>query len=106
MAILVTQMVPGIVIANSLYRTYSTLHLLDSYVGLILADASLGIPFAILIMRSFMFAIPLEILEAARVDRASAAREPCGRSSFRSAATRAHQPCSPFCSRGVICCSR
>jgi multiple sugar transport system permease protein len=74
MAILVTQMVPGIVIANSLYRTYSTLHLLDSYVGLILADASLGIPFSILIMRSFMFAIPLEILEAARVDGASQLR--------------------------------
>ncbi len=33
-----------------------------------LADASLGIPFAIVLMRSFMVAIPREVIEAAEVD--------------------------------------
>ena len=74
MGILVTQMIPGIVIANALYRTYTSIHLLNSYLGLMLADASLGIPFSILLVRSFMAGIPTEILEAARVDGAGRLR--------------------------------
>jgi multiple sugar transport system permease protein len=73
-ATLVTQMIPGIVIANALYGTYSSLHLLNSMPGLILADASLGIPFSILVMRSFMASVPGEIIEAARVDGAGRLR--------------------------------
>jgi multiple sugar transport system permease protein len=74
MTTLVTQMIPGIVIANALYQTYNSLHLLNSIPGLMLADASLGIPFSILLMRSFMAGIPGEIIEAARVDGANALR--------------------------------
>jgi multiple sugar transport system permease protein len=74
MGILVTQMIPGIVIANALYRTYTSIHLLNSYLGLMLADASLGIPFSILLVRSFMAGIPTEIIEAARVDGAGRLR--------------------------------
>ncbi|MFC1444275.1 carbohydrate ABC transporter permease [Streptacidiphilus sp. N1-10] len=74
LATLVTQMIPGIVIANALYGTYNTLHLLNSLPGLILADASLGIPFSILLMRSFMANVPGEIIEAARVDGAGRLR--------------------------------
>ncbi len=74
MAILVTQMIPGIVIANALYGTYNSLHLLNTLVGLVFADASLGIPFSILLMRSFMANIPREITEAARVDGAGRVR--------------------------------
>jgi multiple sugar transport system permease protein len=73
-AILVTQMIPGIVIANALYGTYNSLHLLNTLPGLIFADASLGIPFSILLMRSFMAHIPKEIIEAARVDGAGRLR--------------------------------
>lgn len=68
--ILVTQMIPNIVVANALYSLYSNLHLLNSDLGLTLADASNGIPFAILIMRAFMTSIPPSIIEAARVDGA------------------------------------
>ncbi|MCX5400497.1 carbohydrate ABC transporter permease [Streptomyces sp. NBC_00102] len=67
---LITQMVPGIVIANALYSAYVDLGLVNSYAGLMLADASLGIPFAIVLMRSFMVAIPREVIEAAEVDGA------------------------------------
>ncbi|MEV7981599.1 carbohydrate ABC transporter permease [Streptomyces sp. NPDC086519] len=73
-AILVTQMVPGIVVANALYSAYSDLGLLNSYVGLILADSTAGVPFAIIILRSFMQSIPREIIEAARVDGAGRLR--------------------------------
>jgi multiple sugar transport system permease protein len=71
---LATQMIPGIVIANALYGTYNNLHLINSVPGLILADASLGIPFSVLLMRSFMGGIPKEILEAARIDGAGQVR--------------------------------
>ncbi|MFF3172295.1 carbohydrate ABC transporter permease [Streptomyces sp. NPDC057900] len=67
---LITQMVPGIVIANALYSAYVDMGLVNSYAGLMLADASLGIPFAIVLMRSFMVAIPREVIEAAEVDGA------------------------------------
>ncbi|MEV6181695.1 carbohydrate ABC transporter permease [Streptomyces sp. NPDC052015] len=72
--ILITQMVPGIVVANALYSAYNDLGLLNSYLGLILADSSAGVPFAILILRSFMQSIPKEIIEAARVDGAGSWR--------------------------------
>ena len=69
-AILISQMIPGIVIANALYTAYNDLGLLNSIPGLILADSTAGIPFAILIVRAFMTSIPREVLEAGRVDGA------------------------------------
>ena len=68
--ILISQMIPGIVIANALYAAYTDLGLLNSIPGLILADSTAGIPFAILIVRAFMTAIPREVIEAGRVDGA------------------------------------
>jgi multiple sugar transport system permease protein len=72
--ILLTQMVPGIVVANALYGAYNRLELLNTYPGLILADSTAGVPFAIIIMRSFMARIPGEVLEAARLDGAGRLR--------------------------------
>ena len=69
--LLITQMIPGIVIANGLFPLYNSAGLVNSYIGLILADASLGIPFCMLLMRSFMVNIPTSLLEAARIDGAS-----------------------------------
>ncbi|UFR06705.1 carbohydrate ABC transporter permease [Streptomyces sp. Go40/10] len=71
---LITQMVPGIVIANALYTSYVDLGLVNSYAGLMLADASLGIPFSIVLMRSFMVSIPGEVIEAAQMDGAGRLR--------------------------------
>jgi multiple sugar transport system permease protein len=71
LAILISQMIPGIVIANALYAAYNDLGLLNSIPGLILADSTHSIPFAILILRASMLAIPPSIIEAARVDGAS-----------------------------------
>ncbi|WP_199431484.1 carbohydrate ABC transporter permease [Qaidamihabitans albus] len=69
--LLIVQMIPGIVMANSLYAVFSSLALIDDYVGLILADSTATIPFAILVVRAFMLSIPRELSEAARVDGAS-----------------------------------
>jgi multiple sugar transport system permease protein len=74
LAILISQMVPNIVVANALYSVYSDLGLLNSVAGLILADSSLGIPFAILILRAFMLTIPPSLMEAAQVDGAGPLR--------------------------------
>ena len=74
LVILVAQMIPGIVIANALYSAYNDLGLLNSIPGLILADASHAIPFAILILRASMQTIPPSIVEAARVDGAGLVR--------------------------------
>ncbi|MDH6117916.1 multiple sugar transport system permease protein [Kitasatospora sp. GAS204A] len=74
LGILITQMVPSIVVANALYSAYNDLGLLNSYLGLILADSTAGVPFAIIVMRSFMRSIPREIIEAARVDGAGRLR--------------------------------
>jgi multiple sugar transport system permease protein len=71
MGLLITQMIPGIVITNGLFPIYNSAGLVNSYPGLILADASLGVPFCILLIRSFMVNIPNSLLEAARIDGAS-----------------------------------
>jgi multiple sugar transport system permease protein len=73
-AILISQMIPGIVIANALYTAYNDLGLLNSIPGLILADSTAGIPFAILIVRAFMTNIPQSVIEAGRVDGAGHVR--------------------------------
>lgn len=65
---LITQMVPGIVVANALYNAYVELGLVNSYLGLILADASLGLPFTIVLLRAFMVSIPEEVIEAGMID--------------------------------------
>lgn len=74
LAILIAQMIPGVVIANALYAAYNDLGLLNSIPGLVLADATHAIPFAILIMRASMLSIPTSIIEAARVDGANQLR--------------------------------
>jgi multiple sugar transport system permease protein len=74
LAILLSQMIPAIVIANALYTLYERLGLLNSVPGLIVANAANAIPFGILILRSFMLALPPSIVEAARVDGAGPIR--------------------------------
>jgi multiple sugar transport system permease protein len=69
--LLIAQILPSIVIANSLFILYHKLHLLNTYPGLILADASYAVPFSILVLRAFMLALPNDVLQAARVDGAT-----------------------------------
>jgi multiple sugar transport system permease protein len=70
-SLLVAQIVPSIVLATSLFIIFHWIHLLNSYAGLILADGTYAIPFAILVLRAFFFSLPNELIYAARVDGAS-----------------------------------
>lgn len=69
-SLLIAQILPSIVIANSLFVIFLKIHLLNSYAGVIAADASYAVPFSILVLRAFMLGLPAEVLEAARVDGA------------------------------------
>lgn len=73
-AVVLAQMAPGIVVANSLYAVFSRLGLLSSYLAVILADSTIAVPFAIIVMRAFMIGIPRELVEAAVVDGAGHGR--------------------------------
>jgi multiple sugar transport system permease protein len=68
--LILAQMAPGFVVANSLYAMFSRLKLIDTYIAVILADSTAAVPFAIIIMRAFMLSIPNELSEAALVDGA------------------------------------
>jgi multiple sugar transport system permease protein len=73
-ALLIGQMVPSIVMANAMFKVMTGLHLINSLLALILADSTLAVPFAVLILRAFMVSVPSELLEAAYVDGASRLR--------------------------------
>ncbi|MFF7645279.1 ABC transporter permease subunit [Streptomyces canus] len=72
--LLVAQMVPGIIMAMGFYAIYLQLGLLQSVPGLIVADSTLAVPFAVLIFTAFMSGIPGELLQAAQMDGARALR--------------------------------
>ncbi|MFI8932214.1 carbohydrate ABC transporter permease [Streptomyces sp. NPDC053474] len=67
---LVAQMIPGIIMAMGFYAIYLQLGLLQSVAGLIVADSTLAVPFAVLIFTAFMSGIPGELLQAAQMDGA------------------------------------
>lgn len=65
---LITQMLPSTLVLTSLYIMFSKMHLLNSYLAPMLADATLGIPFSIIILRTYFISIPKELDEAAKID--------------------------------------
>jgi multiple sugar transport system permease protein len=73
-ALLIAQMVPGIIMAMGLYATYLKLGVLNTAAGLIVADSTIAVPFAVLIFTAFMSGIPNELLHAATVDGAGPLR--------------------------------
>ncbi|MFF7166500.1 carbohydrate ABC transporter permease [Streptomyces sp. NPDC008086] len=72
--LLAAQMIPGIIMAMGFYAIYLQLGLLQSVPGLIVADSTLAVPFAVLIFSAFMSGIPGELLQAAQMDGAQALR--------------------------------
>jgi multiple sugar transport system permease protein len=70
-SLLVAQIVPSIVLATSLFIVFHWISLVNSYAGLIIADGTYAVPFAILVLRAFLFSLPNELLYAARVDGAN-----------------------------------
>lgn len=68
---LVLQMVPQPMAVIPLYGILADWGLVESLTGIILADVALLAPFAVLLMRPFVLAIPEEMYEAAQIDGAS-----------------------------------
>ncbi len=68
---LITQMLPSTLVLTSLYIMFSRIGLLNHYAAPILADATLGIPFSIIILRTYFISIPKELDEAAKIDGCS-----------------------------------
>jgi multiple sugar transport system permease protein len=74
LVLLIAQMIPGIIMAMGFYAIYLNLGILNSLVGLIIADSTIAVPFAVLIFTAFMSAIPEEMIQAAKTDGAGPVR--------------------------------
>ncbi|MFC4590003.1 carbohydrate ABC transporter permease [Sphaerisporangium corydalis] len=72
--LLIAQMIPGIIMAMGFYAIFLGAGVLNTVPGLIVADSTLAVPFAVLILTAFMSGIPEELMQAARVDGAGAVR--------------------------------
>jgi multiple sugar transport system permease protein len=73
-ALLIAQMIPGIVMADAFFQAADRLGLIDNPLALVLADSTLCVPFATLTLQAFLREIPAELGEAASVDGASPLR--------------------------------
>lgn len=65
---LVTQMLPVSVLLTPMFIMFRNLHLYNKWGASILADATIGIPFSILILKNYFASIPKDLEEAAWVD--------------------------------------
>lgn len=68
---LVSLMFPAIMLATPLFVIFSRLGLTGSYPGLIIANTTLALPFALIILRPFFLNVPTQLTEAARIDGCS-----------------------------------
>lgn len=63
-------LVPGAALLQPLYQTFTSVHLNDSLIGLILVYMAFGLPTTIFIMSSYFTTIPKELEESAYLDGA------------------------------------
>lgn len=65
---LVTQMLPVSVLLTPMFIMFRNMHLYNTWGASILSDATIGIPFSILILKNYFSSIPKDLEEAAWVD--------------------------------------
>lgn len=68
LSILSLQMFPQAMLLISFYVIYLQVHLLNTYLGLVLANVTFAIPFSIWMLKGFFDTVPREIEEAALID--------------------------------------
>jgi multiple sugar transport system permease protein len=73
-ALLVAQMIPGIIMAMGFYAILLQAGWINTIPGLVVADSTIAVPFAVLVFTAFMSAIPEELLQAALTDGAGRVR--------------------------------
>ncbi|MBR7825122.1 carbohydrate ABC transporter permease [Actinospica sp. MGRD01-02] len=66
--------IPVFVLITPLYILMRNLHLLDSFASVILSEAAISLPFAVLFFTSFLRSVPAELEEAAAIDGAGPLR--------------------------------
>jgi multiple sugar transport system permease protein len=69
--LIVAQMVPAVVMSLGFYSIYTKLGVLNTVPGLVLADSTIAVPFAVMLLTAFMAGIPQELMQAAQLDGAS-----------------------------------
>lgn len=74
MGVLMTRMFPGILLCVPFYIIMKNMHLIDSYVGLVMMYISFTLPFAIWNTCAFFGTLPWELEEAAMIDGCSRLR--------------------------------
>ena len=65
---LMTQLLPTSLILTPLFIMFTKLKIINSYIGPIIATATISIPFTILIMRTIFIRMPKELEEAGKID--------------------------------------
>lgn len=68
LSFLVTQMLPVAVLLTPMFMLFKGMHVYNTPMAAILADATIGIPFSILILKNYFASIPKELEEAAYID--------------------------------------
>ena len=72
--LITTLMLPVPTLIVPIFQINKSLGLLDNYLGLILPYTAFGMPFAIIVLRGFFEALPIELEEAATLDGVSKSR--------------------------------
>ncbi|HEX3038042.1 MAG TPA: carbohydrate ABC transporter permease [Oscillospiraceae bacterium] len=72
MLFLVTQMLPATLTLTPMYLIYNKIGLIDTYFAPILSDMTIGIPFVILILRTYFLSLPKELEDSAKIDGCNA----------------------------------
>lgn len=65
---LVTQMLPAVFVLTPLFIIFKNIGILDNYLSPIIADCTIGIPFSVLILRTYFLSIPKELDDSAKID--------------------------------------
>lgn len=65
---LVAQMMPSSLILTPLFVNFSRMQLINNYLGVILADATITIPFTVVVLRTHFKDVPKSLEEAATID--------------------------------------
>ncbi|MEO6566536.1 MAG: carbohydrate ABC transporter permease [Casimicrobiaceae bacterium] len=66
--LLLSKMLPGSLIVVPFFVMFTTMHLIDSLLGLVLANIAVGVPFATWMMKGFFDTLPRELEQAAKID--------------------------------------
>lgn len=67
-AFLITQMLPVTLILTPMFLVYKNLHLLDTPFAPMISDATISVPFVVLILRTYFLGLPRELEDSAKID--------------------------------------